>query len=182
MSRTHGNNIKKHSLFMSKIIEESKNTDGKKLMEMSIIFIKNVVNELSKSVIRDVDNLKSIIKKPVAVKESEPELIDKNSSKHNFSTGLSSSMESKSSLNSNVILKNSINSSHYNLMKKKNLKLKKEFEVLILEDSNYKVYDMNEINNHEVINTISNNQFQIDSMSLKFLQNKSKTYSHSMVN
>jgi hypothetical protein len=55
-------NLQKHSIFLKQIMEESKKSGGKNFIEMSKYLITSV-NELSKGVIDDIDNIKKIIKK-----------------------------------------------------------------------------------------------------------------------
>lgn len=55
-------NLKNYSFDLQKIKEESTKCGGNNFIEMSIYsFI--IVNELSKGVLNDIDNLKSIFKK-----------------------------------------------------------------------------------------------------------------------
>ena len=55
-------NLQKHSFYLKKVMEESTKGGGNNFIEMSN-YILNSVNQLSKGVLNDIDNLKSIIKK-----------------------------------------------------------------------------------------------------------------------
>lgn len=60
------NSINKHNTFLQKIIQEASKSNGKNVIEMSNLRFKTV-NELSMSVLQDIDNLKTVIKKPEQV-------------------------------------------------------------------------------------------------------------------